>query len=510
MNVELHLLAVMLQQGNFGPFINDEITEEHFETTEGKLLYEFITTYRDESGTTMYPSLTIVRNRFAKSVIELPDPDPGDTIENLSHELRREKLRSHLRQFAVSAEDIANGPDDPVQMIRPVLTKLRKALEVQERINHLSLATAFQEVIDDYNNGNILPNGVAWPWPLLTDATKGLHRKEFIVLAGRPKARKTFTALRVGVHAFKHSHERLLVFSPEMPPRQMFLRCIAHLADLPYREFKDGSLDPADEARLFEEAERYGRLKDMDDEAYVYHLNERIPGLGDARPSLDVVQSTGRDTTWLASQIEVYNPSIVIFDSFYRQRAPGARRNDVDYKAITALSREIKDLVMSSNIIGIGTHQLNREAERGVGGLGSLALADAIGADADGIYRVVTGKLDGEEVSALFNYGGREVPSEGVLIRNKPCFDYSEIGLIKNRKQVADLMRQEEEEAAKEEGREGGTRTGPTPRGPRRQAKPSGHSASGQKPRGFVNLRPNKMSQQLEEAQREELEELGK
>lgn len=452
MNIELSLLAVMLKTGDFGPIIRDELTEDHFETDEGKILLNFITTYRNEGdGTAKFPSLKIARHRFANSAtVELPEPDPGDSVHSLTHEVLSQRFRSQLRQYAILCDDAASSSDDPIKSVNEMLITLRKLTEKQQRTQHASLATGIKGVVESYKKGEILPDGVPWPWESLTKATKGLHKREFIVFAGRPKSRKTFTALRVGCNALINHNQRVLVFSPEMPVRQMLLRCVAHLCNLPYREFKDGTLDPADEARLEQAAETYGRIKGLSDEGYQYQLRERIEGLGDTYPSLDIVQSTGRDVTWMRSQIELYAPTMIICDSFYRQRAQSGRRNDTDWKAVSALSREMKDLIMEANVIGLGTHQMNRGAEKTVGDLGSLALADAIGQDADGIYRVVTGKKDGQDVSALFNLGGREVDFDGVMINNKPCWDYSELGVITDQKMVLDLMRQEHDTAARE------------------------------------------------------------
>jgi hypothetical protein len=450
MNIELSLLAVMLKKGDFGPIINGHITEDHFGTDEGKILFNFITTYRKESdGRAQYPSLKIVRGRFKH--LELPDPEEGDTVANLSHETIQAKFRSDLRQLAAEAEEIANSASDPIADVLPLISKLRKTTESHIRTQHVSLETGLHDVVERYDQGELLVAGIDWPWPSMTKASKGIRPGEFIVIAGRPKSRKTFTALRIATHAVKHSHKRVLVFTPEMPPQQIFLRCVAHFCDLPYAEFKDGTMDEAQAMRLYEAAKIFGRIKDMTDENYLFHLKSKIPGLGDARPSLDIVKSTGRDTTWMASQIEIYKPDIVIADSFYRQRAQGAKKNDVDYKAITALSRELKDLSMEANVALIGTHQLNREAQRSVGDISNISWADGISHDADAIYRVVTGKINGIEASALLNLAAREVNHDGVLIRNVPCYDYSEIGTITNRQQVADLMKQEEASAAREE-----------------------------------------------------------
>jgi hypothetical protein len=451
-NIELKLIATMLYTGDFSPIIKGDITDEHFETDSGKVLYAFIRGYgKSTNGAARWPSLSIVRKRFKNSAIELPDPEPGERVDALAHETILEHFRSKLRAASVELETVATSSSDPYGDILPVVSKLRKATEVVQRSHHASLATGILDVLDNYHTGTILPNGIPWPWDSLNKATKGLHRKEFIVFAGRPKSRKTFTTMRVGVNAVRKHHARVLMFTPEMPVHQVLLRTVAHFCDLRYTEFKDGSMAEAEEMRLLEAAEAYGLFDGESEDDQLCRLQCKFTDLPiGARPSFDIVQSTGRDISWMESQIEFYQPDIVICDSFYRQRADGAKRNDTDWKVVSALSREMKDMFMNMNVAGLGTHQLNRGAEKSVGDLSNLGLADAIGQDADGIYRVVTGKINGEDVSALLNLGGREVPFEGIMINNRPCYDYDERGVIVSKKQVEQLMQQEEEEAAKE------------------------------------------------------------
>jgi replicative DNA helicase len=451
MNIELRLLSTMLKSGDFSPIIKNEVTREHFETSQGESIYDFIVGYKEiTEGAASWPSLAIVRERFRSAAIELPDPDPADNVENLTTEVRVTKFRSDVRQFALDAETAATAALDPLGAVLPLIEKLRKATESQQRVNHISLRTGIRGVIQRYEAKEILPQGISYPWPTLSKATKGMHPGEFIVIAGRPKARKTFTALRILTDAMKNDNARVLVLSPEMKPEQMHLRCIAHLCNLPYAEFKDSSMQKAEEARLYEALAKYELEQDMTEEAYKLKLKRFIPGLGDKMPSLDIVQSTGRDTQWIAAQIELYRPDIILCDSFYKQRTPGSRKNDSDWKIVAAVSRELKDLAMETNTTIIATHQLNREAQKSVGDISNLALADAVGQDADAIFRVITVKLNGQDISAIWNMGTRDVATEGVIINNRPCYDFAELGAIESKRQVQDLMKREDEQLAKE------------------------------------------------------------
>lgn len=442
MNIELRLLATMLYRGNFDPLIRGDITAEHFTSDEGKILYNFITGYRHGTGGEIkFPSLSIVRSRFKNAAIEIPVPDPGDNVEALAHETALQRLKDKLRAAAEELESIANTSSDPVGDSMPIIGRLRSATEVSRKGQHISLASGILSVTEDYCKGTILPSGIPWPWESMTQATKGMQRKEFIVVAGRPKSRKTFTALWMLMHAVKNDGARVLVFSPEMPVRQMLLRCIAMLTGLRYTEFKDGTLSEAEEMRLFEAARDFGAVDGEDDEGYTLRLTEQL-GIA---PTLDIVQSTGRDLAWMESQIAMYRPDIALFDSFYRQHADGVRKGDSEWRAVTALSRGLKDMIMQTNIVGVGTHQLNRGAQKELGDISNLSLADAVGQDADMVLRVVTGKMDNIDRSALVVLGGREVPFDGILFNNVPCSDFSEIGPITNLKVVERLMAAEED-----------------------------------------------------------------
>jgi len=138
-------------------------------------------------------------------------------------------------------------------------------------------------------------------------------------------------------------------------------------------------------------------------------------------------------------------------DSFYRHSTDGAKKSEPDWKVVTQLSRGLKDLVMNVDTRLIGTHQMNRESDGKIGNLSNMALADAVGQDADLIMRVVTRQIEGKGRSAVVVLGGREVPFDGIFINNEPCNDFSELGVIKNRRTVDKWMAEEEEAEAEEE-----------------------------------------------------------
>jgi hypothetical protein len=455
-NVELRLLAHMLYTGDFRPIQSGDVPHDLMLTEQGQIVHSFITNYRSSTdGAARFPSLSVVRGRFYGSAVELPDPDPADTLEALVYETQTQKMKARIKELSIKLDELSSSSDGLVEPLINVQGEMRKMTDKLQRSKHVSLANGIDEVLQDYDTGMLIPNGIPWPWPSMTKATKGIQRGEWTIIAGRPKSRKTFTALSIAAYAFRHHHARVLIFTPEMKRKMILLRTIAFLCQLRYTEFKDTALDELETMRLIEAARTYGRFPSDTDESYSFRLHNRIHDLPPmAAPSIDIIESVGRSVSWMESQIELFNPDIVIADSFYRQNPDGGKRNDSDHKVMTALSRSLKDLAMSTNVAMIGTHQLNRDAEGKVGGLSNLGYSDAFGQDLDNGLRVITGKVEGNDVSALVMLGGREVPFPGILINNVPCCDFSEIGPITNMKTVTALMKQEEDEEAEEEARE--------------------------------------------------------
>jgi hypothetical protein len=446
-NVELRLLSTMLATGDFGPIVRGDVEKSTFLTDAGKIVFHFILNFRYETDQAIrFPTLSIAQNRFATSGIELPNPAPGDTVPALVHEVRMGSFRARVEGLTHELALACKQPEGLMDAVSAAVARLKAEIQPIQKAKRASLSDDFMDVLADYDCGAILTEGTPWPWPSMQRITKGLQNKEFVVVAGRPKSRKTFIAGAIAAHAVKEHNARVLFISPEMPARQVLLRFIATLCGLHYTEFKDGSLPPEEEARLLETARLYGRVGGEALPDYAMRLTHALGTAPGHIPCFEVLQGTSQTVDWIESQVETYRPDIIIVDSFYRLRGEGARKNDTDWKVISAMSRSLKDLAMNTNTCVIGTHQMNRDAENKVGTTGNLALADAIGQDADIILRVITGKKKYADRSAIAVLGGREVPFDGVMINNRPCYDFEEIDLISRKSQLEQLMVDEDDE----------------------------------------------------------------
>ena len=447
----------MAEYGDYSPLINGDIDESHFLTDEAKMLFSFINTYRETEGSVLgYPSRATIEARFEASNISLPEISLAESVPQLAKEVQTRAFCAEMRTYATELAHAADS-SDPRGDALEIMSKLRKGVDSLSTRPHMSFAEELHPIAEEYKNGGLLKEGLPWMWPHLHTATRGIHEKEFTIIAGRPKMRKTFIALAQAAYLVKNHHARVLFVSPEMPRKQIMIRFVASFAAVPYTEFKTGELPPGDEQRLMSVVSDYGNTDTkFDEESYQLNLHKRVPGLPLERcPGFDVVEGSNRTVDWVAAQIEIFRPDIVFIDSFYRLATVQAKKSDADWKVVTQISRALKDLAMESGVAIIGTHQMNRSAEGKVGNISNLALADAIGQDADLILQAYTRRAKTGDETALAVLGGRETDTLGVVIKNVPCSDFSEVGPIVSLKILEDFYKASEEgEDEDEEGDE--------------------------------------------------------
>jgi hypothetical protein len=445
-NIELKLLSTMLYKGDFAPMLNNDVSADDFNTDSGKALYQFIANFRTSGGKHKFPTLSIIRSRFDSASMDLPEPDPSDTVEQLVSEIQLRRRRQAIAELSTELDDLAQDPDDPSEKLGTLLSKMRRIVTKDNSVRVATLADSIGKIRDDYESGLLMPNGRPWPWPSLTKATRGIHDKEFVFMAGRPKSKKTFLALKVCVNEL-FTGGTTLVFSPEMRSEQIMVRVVALLAEVVYHEFKDANLDDAQARRLLSLADTFSRHGKETDKQYRIRLRKSLGLPKGGRPSLIVIESAGRNLSWMEAQIELHRPTLVLADSLYRQSPDQDKGNDAGWKAFTATMRGTKNMSMNTGVPIFATHQINRAGHDNVGGLENLALGDAAGQEADLVLRAVSGSIENRPMTALIPLGGREIEVDaGILINSALCTDFSEVGTVVNRDIIKQLMKRELDE----------------------------------------------------------------
>lgn len=453
--IALELIASMIKLGDIGPIQRGEFRKEHCTDGGSQSLFDYISHYREiTQGMGHVPAMSVIKERFPH--LQLPETSDNIDLVALVYEARSYKTKLSVQALANSLISAIEAID-PIAELRGFRTELDAVMREAAATTDISFQDVAMEILDAYQNREILKKGIMWPWPALQEATQGMQNGEFYIIAGRPKSRKTFIALYVAAFLMKYCHLRVLFFSPEMPSRQVMLRFIAFLGSVHYTPFKKGDLSREEEQMLYVAV---GEILDVmngivgpNGEEYSEPDINLAPG---SEGSFVVVKATGQPVTFITAKIKEHRPHVVIVDSFYRLHAPGTKTYDADWKAVSSVSRMLKDMAMEHNVVMIGTHQLNREAEEKVGSLANMGYSDAIGQDCDMALRVITQTRAEGDRSALLVLGARETDIEGVLIHNEPCNNFEQIEpLRKGNKKLLLAMMQEEVRAEDADAAEG-------------------------------------------------------
>lgn len=451
--IALEAIAGMIKLGDLGPIHRGEFRKEHCTDAGSETLFDFCSNYRHISyGQGHVPSMSVIKDRFPH--IALPETAEVVDLPALIYEARLYKTKLLIQSLTdklTSAIDAA----DPLDELRQVRTEFDEIMKGVASARDMDFHDVAFDILEDYSNKSILKRGIPWPWAALNDATQGLHAGEFYIISGRPKSRKTFVALYIAAYLMRYHKLRILFISPEMPARQVMLRFMAFLAEVHYSAFKKGELDPVEEQMLYDIIGMF-----LDEMAGTIGANfdsyndevspAQAPG---SQGCFVVTKATGQPVTFIEAKIKEHRPHIVIVDSFYRLGVTGSRSYDSDWKVITSVSRLLKDMAMEHEVVLIGTHQLNREADEKIGSLANLGYSDAIAQDCDMAIRVITAKRKTGDKSALYVLGGRETECEGVIIHNEPCNNFGQIEPILpgTRKKLLAMLTEEEDIEAEAE-----------------------------------------------------------
>lgn len=288
--VELELIAAMLETGDLSPITSGRFRAEHCLTNEGKALHHFLAGYKyitQEQGSV--PTRNVILQRF--SHLELPDARQPFDLDTLVHEVHVEATRASLRECSVDLAALAEAVD-PLAEIDNAQRRLAEIAKGVVPDHDLGFDSHLHELLAGYERGELVEPGIPWPWPAFNQHTTGMQKGELIVVAGRPKSRKTFIALYLVTEAFMEHGARVLVFSPEMSPEMMMRRAVATAGRLRHREFKRGQLDPFEEQSFREVVDEFSGP-------------ERL---------FKFVKSTGKSPSFMSAKIEQYRPDLVLVD----------------------------------------------------------------------------------------------------------------------------------------------------------------------------------------------------
>lgn len=384
-NVELQLLSNIIRDGDLTSVRRHSFNATMFQTEEARELFRWIKDEFDRPDGGIVPSLEKVRRRFPNFEF----CPVRDTTASLIAEVMAENTAIGMRLIIEEADQLLHSGEDPALVLSSMLPDLRD-LSLLALGNHQhTIATSSASLREDYirmqSSGGI--TGIPYPWNPMNSATAGMQPEELLIIYGRPKNMKSWIALAIATYAYVRGY-RVFIYSAEMSVQQMMRRVASILAQVDYDELKRGALQPEDEERYF------AILADLQE----IERNMAAEN-GGKRPSISFMSDKdmkdakgGATVDHLSVEIERFEADLALVDGFYLMRDARTGVRARDWKQVSNISSDLKAMARQLSIPVLATTQANRSANKTQGeDLEEIGYSDAIGQDADAVFRVFKG-----------------------------------------------------------------------------------------------------------------------
>jgi replicative DNA helicase len=447
MNVEMQLISRIIRTGNISEVLEWGITTDDFKTDFGKgafaHLYNFYTHPGSRGAVMGVQSFKTHMPSFTEC------DDPGMTTAALCMMVRRNRLILEARESAEAMMQEVET-NDPDAVIAKHMRQMQTLVELGAQGNRdVRFSEAMPRLLSQYEaakNGRAM-YPIVYPWPALNEETLGIAPDDYIVFYGRPKSMKSWVLAYLIAHLYDQTLAgeklRILVYTKEMGPDNIFKRISACIAGVDYRELRTGRLSAQDEAAF---RDVYEQSQKRDNRDRLICLRGSLSGSPDG---------TGSDTVaWFRSKVEKYRPNIACIDGAYLLNTP--KSYSKDNMRVQAISRELRMVALDMNIPIVITFQATRSAAKhNAAELDEIAFSDAIGQDATAAFRVINEKtkrmVDGREVNTLLLgvAGSREWSLDGIRIVGEPARDFSFVELVSTAEMIKAKQSDSEDRLAK-------------------------------------------------------------
>lgn len=407
---ELQLISRIVRTGDLNSVLQWGITETDFLTLEGRGMWRAVFGYHlspETRGSVLGPAA--VRTRYPNFVLV---DDVTMTTDALCAEVRKARIAIDYKTMVHQGlELVDHNPLQAVSQMQSNLTGLQNLGMSQNTDVHF-----YQGFSKRMRRYELIKQGVdlscgRWPWGALQEVTLGVQEDDYVVFYGRPKSMKTWV-LAFLIAWFYEMRKRILIYTKEMTPDNIFWRTGACLAEVRYTALNNATLTWEEEVMLYT-VERM---------LYLAQASQTVVCLSGA----DAVEG-GDHVPWLRSKVEQYKPEVVFIDGMYLMSdIKGATK---DHARVRNISRALRQMNLDTRVPVFATIQANRAAAKNQeANLDEIAFSDAIGQDATLIARVINEKK--KPTLALVIGGSREYELEGFRIYGVPAVNFSYAGPI--------------------------------------------------------------------------------
>jgi DnaB-like helicase C terminal domain len=417
MSHQLALCYRVIKTHDIAPVLNFGITVDDFVAPEAKALWgSIITYYTDPRTAGSIPDATLLSVRH-NTVFNLGDDMPGTTLDGLCAEVRRQRVATEGNKAAVKfSESLATYKSDPMGPLAQLQAEITRLMALGTTANtDVSLLQGARNIRQriEWARQGVDFSKMTWPWDPLQKGTFGIRPDDYIVFYGRPKSMKTWILAYLIAWAFWHE-KRVLVYTKEMTPDNVYMRALACILRLHYQELRGAMMSQAHPMSVEDEMRLCELIRQLEESptlaTFIMVASGREVG-----PGLDTV-------TWLRSKVEKYKPDLTIVDGLYL--LSDHRKHTSDHQRVMNISRDLRDMVLGTNNPLIATMQANRKAEGNKDANGSeIAYSDALAQDTTMYARVIADK-ETPTISLVIG-GSREFSLHGMRINAVPATDFS-------------------------------------------------------------------------------------
>lgn len=297
------------------------------------------------------------------------------TIANLEYYIKIVFEKYILRDLIETSTEIINEAYDEKSEVDEIVENAeRKILAVnndklgKEIKNIQSILPEVQSMIEDLAKNKSGITGVPTGFYDLDKKTKGFHKNQVIILAGRPGSGKSAFALNIATNAAINSKKSIAFFSLEMGAEEIVKRMFSSVGQIDSDTLATGKLNHNDWKKL---SEAMSQLADtnffIDDSAgiTVGEIRRKCRRLKNSEKGLDLIiidylQLLSSTTKYLGNRVQ----------------------------EVSEVSRDIKKLAMELNVPVLALAQLSRNSEQRKGDdrrpkLSDLRESGSIEQDAD-------------------------------------------------------------------------------------------------------------------------------
>lgn len=445
MSYQMALCSRIVKSGDITSVLNYGITEDDFTEPKAKSLWNLIAAYYmqpETRGAVITP--TMMQMWFPTLITQ--DDMPGMPVQALCFEVRRSRVITSANDaFMKCTEELSVPTSAPLEPLQLLHKRLGELISLGTSAStDVSFATGYANIIKKMQ---LAASGVdlsiaPWPWQPLQDATFGLQPDDYIILYGRPKSMKTWV-LAFALAQFFLRGKKLLVYTKEMTPDNIYLRTLACICKIVYSSLREATFTTKALSRI--------------DALALQEVGDAI--MTDPEWANKITVLSGRDcpangdtVSWLNSKLDEYKPDIMCVDGMYL--LSDEKKATVDHTRVMNISRGLRQMNLNTGVPLICTMQANRKAAgHSEANLDEIAYSDGVAQDATIAARVINDKAS--PTISLVIGGSREFALHGIRIHAKPATDFSTHSVL-TEKDIQKAKETDVGEAEKKEKREKG------------------------------------------------------